>query len=259
MTENTRGGPPPDHGSRDEGGRPPDGGLGAVPLLLSSPAAAFARLRARPQWWGLLALCAAAAGLAGWIALPQMLEEEARVMADVVERFDMPPDQAEKLLATVTDPEDVGASELFQRVGGAVLSTAVALFVGLVAFHWIARASGCEPMFRQSGAVFFLAAVASAAGALLKGVLIRVTGSIGVTLGPGALVPGLEPESAAAAFLDLLDVFSLVNLWLLATGVGVVFGAARGTAWVVAGAYWILKSIVVFVMVLFRVWLAGNL
>jgi hypothetical protein len=235
------------------------GGLGAIPVLLSSPVAAYERLRANPQWLGLLVFCAVAAGIAAWISLPQALEAETAIMLDAVERFDLPPEQVDQMLADQPDPDDISAWEITQRVGGATLATVVVLLVGLAVFHLITRISGPEPTFRQSGAIFFLAAVASAGGSLLKGVLMRVSDTIDVTLGPGALIPGLDPASLPAAFLNLFDVFSLLNLWLLMTGIVVVLGVARGTAWAISGAYWILKSIVVFSMMLFRIWISGNL
>jgi hypothetical protein len=235
------------------------GGIEAVPLLFSSPSAAFALLRERPRWLGLLLLCALSAGIAAWIALPSTLEAEAEIMRDVIERFDMPPEQAEEMMASTTDPEDVGASELAQRVGGGFVATAAVLLIGMLVFHVIARVSGPDPSIRQSASIYFLAATASAAGSLLKGVLIRVSGSIDVTLGPGALFPGLDPTSVTAAFLNVFDLFSVLNLWLLVIGLGVVLGSSRGSAWAIGGAYWVLKSLVVFSMMLFRVWISGNL
>jgi hypothetical protein len=234
------------------------GGIDAVGLLLSSPSAAFARLRERPRWVGLLLLCAGSAAVASWISLPQTLEEEARILGDVVERFDIPAERADEMLRSVPDPGDVTPAELVKRVGGAALGTAAFLLLGFGAFHVVARVCGAQPSFRQSGAVFFLAAIASAAGTLLRGVLIRLMDTIDVTLGPGALWPGLDPVSVTASFLNVFDVFSVLNLWLLAIGAGVVFGASRGTAWGIAGAWWILKSIVVFSMMLFRVWISGH-
>lgn len=235
------------------------GGIEAVPLLFSSPSAAFARLRDRPRWIGLLLLCAVSAAVSAWIALPPTLEEEADVMRGVVERFDLPPEQAEEMMARVTSPEDVGAGELVKRIGGAFVATAAVLLIGMLVFHLIARISGPDPAIGQSAAIYLLAAVASAVGSLVRGTLIRVSGSVDVTLGPGALLPGMDPASVTAAFLNVFDVFSVLNLWLLATGLRVVLGASAGTAWAASGAYWILKSLLVFSMMLFRVWISGNL
>jgi len=235
------------------------GGIGAVPLLLSSPAAAFERLAERPRWLGLLMLCAASAGLSAWIALTPTLEAEAEIARKVVERFDLTPEQAEEVRSGLTDPAAPGAGEVAKRVGGAAVGTAVALLAGMMLFHGIVRMAGPAPALRRSASVFFLAAVAIAAGAVLRGVLVRLAGTIDVTLGPGALVPDLDPASVTAALLNVFDVFSVLHLWLLATGTGVALGATAGTAWAIAGAWWILKSLVVFSLMLFRVWISGNL
>jgi hypothetical protein len=234
------------------------GGLDAIGLLFSSPSAAFAKLRDRPRWIGLLLACTAAAAVAAWISLPQTLRAEAEILREVVERFDIPPDQAEEMLGSVPDPAEVGPAQLVQRVGGSALGTAVFLLIGLGAFHVVARVCGTQPSFRQSGAIFFLAAMAPAAGTLLGGVLMRLTDTVDVTLGPGVLWPGLDPVSVTASFLNVFDVFSVLNLWLLAKGTGVVLGAPPGTAWTIAGAWWILKSLVVFSMMMFRVWMSGS-
>jgi hypothetical protein len=103
------------------------------------------------------------------------------------------------------------------------LVAAPAFFLGALLFHVLASAFGAEPRFSQTLGLFSLAHLASAAGALAKGALVRASDTIEVTLGPGALVPGVPFESGLGIFLDLFDVFSILNAVLLAIGARVVY------------------------------------
>ncbi len=233
--------------------------LAAVPALFTSPARAFEQLRANPGWIGafLLALLLLAAAFAA--QLPQTLRYQAQVTRAAMERLGAGDAEIERVVAEIPDAANLDASDLAQQILLPMVLAALPFFVGAFAFHLLARALGAEPAFRATLGVFSLAHLASALGALAKGLLIRASDSIEVTLGPGVLVPGVAFESPLGIFLDLFDVFSLANAALLGIGARVVLGLSPSAARGAAIGFWTLKAVVVFLLRLSQSWFTGDL
>jgi hypothetical protein len=209
-------------------------GLGAVPILLSSPSEAFRRLGADPQWLGTFLLVALLIGLASWIQLPQTLEVSREQMEQGMERQGI--DEEE-----ITDTVDRFLNPTMILVGGSLVAIFF-LFLAGVMLHVIVSLAGPRTTFRHSSAIYWTAGLAAGAGALLKAVLARTAGTIEVSLSPAALFPDLEFGSLPALFLEIFDLFSLLNLWLLVLGVQFVLRTSRGTGWVVGGGFWALLA-----------------
>ena len=176
-----------------------------------------------------------------------------------MEKLDVPEKQVEEALHRIPEPGSLSTREAAQQVLLPVVFLLLCFFVGALTFHLLAKAFGAEPPFKLSLAIFSLAYLASALGALLKGIVARASDTIEVALSPAALLPGAGFHSALGIFLDLFDVFSILNLALLAVGAEIGFRKSRATAWTIAGSYWFLKSFIVFALRLSQSWFAGTL
>jgi hypothetical protein len=228
-----------------------------IPLLMRSPGEAFGRLAANPQWLGPAILCVLLLGASTWIALPPALEYQIEATRGTMEKFDLGAEATAEALAKIPDPRALTLGDYAENSLLSLATWLPVLAIGMFVFHLLAKAFGTTTRLRDTAALYFLAYVASAAGAVLKSALIRASGTIEVTLGPGILLPGLEYHSTGAILLDLFDVFSLVNLVLLVLGARMVYRATRGMAWTVGGAYWILKALFVFLARLGQAWSSG--
>jgi hypothetical protein len=240
-----------------EGPRVRGNGLSQVAELARSPAAAFAGIRENPAWLGPVVLCLLLTLLGTWISLPVTLRAEAQATRAIHEKFGLGREALAEALERIPDPEALTFSDVAVRLLMAGLGLAVTLLIAVLVFHFLGRAFGTTARFRHSLALYFLAYVASAVGALFKGVLMVAAGTIDVTLGPGALVPGLEVSSVAGRLLDLADIFSLLNLYLLAVGAEVVYRVGRGVAWGLAGSFCFLKAVLLFTLGLVQTFLAS--
>ncbi len=232
-------------------------GLSLVAELVKSPAAAFRDLREDPEWLGPAVFCLVLVLLATWIPLPVVLRAEAEATRAIHEKLGLGREALAEALERIPDPEAIAFSDVAVRLLLSGLGFAVTLLVGIAVFHLLGRAFGMTASFRHGAALYSLAYVASAAGSLLKAVLMQAAGTIDVTLGPGALVPGLHVSSVAGRLLDLADVFSLLNLYLLAVGAGIVYRVGKGVAWGLAGSFWFLKAVLLFTLGLVQTFLAA--
>ncbi len=204
----------------------------------------------------LLGLALLAAAFA--VQLPQSLRYQAEVTQATMEKFDLPQAEIDEAMRRIPDPARLTTGEALKQVMIPVLFAAPVFFLAAVVFHLLARAFGAEPRFTQSLGIFAIAELANSVGALVKGVLIRATDSVEVSLGPGALVPGIEFDSPLGIFLDLFDVFSLLGAALIAIGTRVVLGVSPKTAWTIAGCFWTLRAVVVFLLRLSQTWFTGS-
>jgi hypothetical protein len=232
-------------------------GLSLAAELVKSPVAAFRGVREDPEWLGPAALCLLLVLLGTWIPMPVVLRAEAEATRTIHEKLGLGREALAEALERIPDPEAIAFSDVAARLLFAALGFVVTLLVGVAVFHLLGRAFGTTASFRHTTALYLLAYVASAVGTLLKAVLMRAAGTIDVTLGPGALVPGLEVSSVAGRLLDLADVFSLLNLYLLAIGAGIVYRVGKGIAWGLAGSFWFLKAVLVFTLGLVQTFLAS--
>ncbi len=232
--------------------------LAAVPHLALSPTNAFTKLRDHGGWIGafLLGLLILAAAFA--VQLPQSLRYQAEMTRATMEKFDLPQEEIDEALRRVPDPSRLSTGEALQQVMIPVLFSAPVFFLGAFVFHLLSRAFGADPRLATSLGVFALAELANAVGALVKGALVRMSDTIEVSLGPGALVPGVRFDSPIGIFLDLFDVFSIATALLLVVGARVVFSVPSKTAWTIAGSFWTLRALVVFLLRLSQTWFTGT-
>jgi hypothetical protein len=248
----------PDSGTPEPSEPVAAGGLGAVPLLFTRPAEAFAGLRPRPKWIGVLGLIVVLVALSTWIQLAQQLEFGAEITIRTMERFGAPEDAIEETLASLPDPDSLTIGDIAGQVAPAVITIVVVFFVGTAVLHLVAKIAGADPGFRLSLTVYALAFVPLALGVLVKSLLVRASDTMEVTLGPGILFPGLDYNSLPAILLDLLDVFSLWNLVLLAVGARVAYRVSSTAGWGISGTLWVLRSLLVFGGRMFGAWAAGS-
>jgi hypothetical protein len=232
--------------------------LPAVPLVFVSPTRAFESIRDRGGWIGAFLVGLALMAAAFAVQLPQSLRYQAEVTQATMEKFDLPQAEIDEAMRRIPDPARLTASEAIQQVMMPVLFVAPVFFLAAVVFHLLARAFGAQPRFAQSLGIFAIAELANSVGALVKGVLVRATDSVEVSLGPGSLVPGIEFDSPLGIFLDLFDVFSLLGAALVAIGTRVVLGVSPRTAWVIAASFWTLRAVVVFLLRLSQTWFTGS-
>jgi hypothetical protein len=234
-------------------------GLSVLPLLVTSPTEAFRRLAVNPQWLGPFLLVACLIAAATWIRLPQdlMYAQEGTIRG--MERLGLSDEDIDEALAQFPDVDNLTVGAAAIQVLQGLLGTIAFQFLAVLVLHWIARIGGAQPRFRETLAVYWTANVASAVGALVLGVLVRTQDTVEVYLSPAALFPGLAHASLPALFLDIFDLFSLITLWLLVTGVRVVLRCSDGAAWGIGGGFWALTSLVRFAMLAGFSWFSGTL
>lgn len=232
--------------------------LAAAPLLLGAPSRAFEAIRERPGWVGAFLLGLALVTVSTWIQLPQILREQVTATRAVLEKMDMPEEEVAKAIERIPDPDNLSGGEFAQQVLIPVPILVAFFFLGAFVFHLIVRAFGAEPRFPQTLGVYALAALAPSVGAVVKAALVRATDSLQVSLGPGALLPGISFDSPTGIFLDLFDVFSIANAILLAIGARIALGATPSAARGAAIANWTLQSIVVFLLRFLQTWISGR-
>jgi hypothetical protein len=192
------------------------------------------------------------------VQLPQSLRYQREVTRSTMEKLDLPEAQLEEALRRIPEPGNLSAAEAAKQILLPVGILIPVFFLGAFVFHLAAKAFGAEPPFKLSLGIYSVAYVASALGALIKGLVARASDTVEVSLSPAALIPG-GFHSALGIFLDLFDVFALLNLALLVTGAQVGYRKSRSLAWGIAGSYWILKSFVIFALRLSQSWFAGTL
>jgi hypothetical protein len=232
--------------------------LAAVPALFSAPSRAFQTIRDTGGWAGAFLLGLALLAAAFAVQLPQTLRYQEEVTRATMEKLDLPEEEIDAAIRSIPDPARLSAGDFAMQVLLPTLVAAPAFFLGALLFHVLASAFGAEPRFSQTLGLFSLAHLASAAGALAKGALVRASDTIEVTLGPGALVPGVPFESGLGIFLDLFDVFSILNAVLLAIGARVVYDVTSRSSSAIAGTYWTLKAVVVFLLRMTQAWFTGG-
>jgi len=244
----------------------PPGASPSAPLLglpyavsvLASPARTFRDLAARPRraWIGPMVLCAVLTAVATWITLPEMLDAAYDSAVSFMDRVGVPEGDRAEALARL--PLDVTPRVVVTQVTQSALLTAVFLLVGAAFVHFVSRMFGASSAFGPTLGMFSVGYVIWALGGLVKGVLIAVSDTVDVTLGPGALIPGIPVLSPWGIFLDLFDVFSLWHVYVLAAGLAVVARASRGTAWGVALSYWVIRCVFLAGGKGFMLWTQGG-
>jgi hypothetical protein len=226
---------------------------------LSSPAEAFRRLGADPQWIGQFVLVVLLIGLASWIRMPQDVVLQYETTEKMMERMGADDATIDEALARMPDPEAVTGGDVAKHVGPGMLGAAAFSFLGVLVFWVIARLAGPQPSFRRASAVYWTASLAAVTGYLALALLVRLTDTVEVALSPAALFPGLEWGSVPYLLLNVFDVFSVATLYLLAIGARWAFPTSAGTGWVVGGIYWTLGSLLGFASQLAGSWAMGRL
>ncbi|MFN8176493.1 MAG: YIP1 family protein [bacterium] len=253
MTEQTT---VPGSATREAGSGPL--GLGVVPLLLVSPVEAFRRLAREPRWIGPFVLGVLLVTIGMWLALTVTLEASAQKAEQIMGKLGVPEAKRTEALANLPSPDDRSAAVLIRNV--AVPGLIVVAFGFLMAgvLHLFVRLSGRTPAFRQTLTLFSAGFVVVALGDLVKSALMAASGTMEVTLGPGALIPDLRYDSVPSILLDFLDVFSVWNLVLLTIGGAVLWGTTRRASFGICGTFWLLKGLLVVAGRLFGAWLGAT-
>jgi hypothetical protein len=244
-------------GAPEEGAGPL--GLAVVPAILTSPGGAFRRLARDPQWIGPFAAAVVLVAIGAWIALPATLEFSAQTADATMSRMGLSDEQRAEALARMPDPDDRSPGVLLRNVGGSALAMVAFGFLGAGILHGIARLAGRTPTFRRTLALFSAGYVVSGLGGLVKSGLIAASGTVEVTLGPGALLGDLPFHSVPAILLDLFDVFSLWSLAVLTIGGAVLWGTTRKSAFAVCGTFWLVKAFFTVGGRLVGAWMIGAL
>lgn len=226
--------------------------------LVRSPTVAFGALAIHPFWIPSLLVCVLLLGAGQGVQYQESLRFGREVQESALQRFDLPEEDVEAAMAALPDPENLTAADYAKGVGQGVLSTLVFGFLGAVLLHLGVKVAGGDPAFGGSLALFFLAWTVSCVGVLAHGLLASLSGTLEVAFSP-ALIPGVDFHSWTGIFLDLFDVFSLLNLWFLLLGVMAVHGLSRGTARWVCGSYWVFKALLVFSSRAATAWMQGTL
>jgi hypothetical protein len=234
-------------------------GLGVVPLLLTSPAEAFRRLGADPQWIGPFVLYLVLALAATWIRMPQDLVYQYEVAEQMFERLGMSGEEMDEALAAMPDPESLTPGRAALHVAPAAAVLALFGFLGALVYWVLARLLGPQPTFRRALSAYWTANLAAGFGYLVLAIVVRLSDTIEVSLGPAALIPGLSWGSLPQLILDVFNVFSLVLLYFLAVGARWVFPAPKGTAWAIAGVSWGISAMVTLATEIFGSWASGRL
>lgn len=218
-------------------------GFANVLPLFTSPAIAFARLAEAPRraFVGPMILSALLIMVSAWVMLPQILDVSYDAAVAMMEKMNVPEDKLDEALAEI--PSEVTPTVLLQNVFSNVISVPFFILIGAGIIHLAARLAGGRTAFSAMLGMFSLAYVIWALGAVVRAGAVVAADSVEVTLGPGALLPGVEFLSPLGIFLDLFDVFSIWHLLVLVVGISVVTGVSRGTAWGVALVYWVLRSL----------------
>ena len=232
-------------------------GLAVIPAILVAPENAFRRLARNPQWTGTFLVVAVLTALGAWVALTATLEYSAQTAEAAMARMGLSEGQRAEALAKLPDPDDRSPAVVIKNVGLAPVLAIVFGIVGALILHLIAKIAGRSPTLRSSLALFGAASVVSGLGALVKSGLIAASGTVEVTLGPGAAVPDLPFHSVPAILLDLFDVFSLWNLALLTIGAAVLWGTTRKSAFTVCGTFWLVKAFFLVAGRLIGAWIMG--
>jgi hypothetical protein len=235
------------------------GGWQAFPGVVVAPAATYAKLAQRPQWIGSFVLGLIMVAASAWVSLTPTLEVSYDSAESTMQRLGLPDEERERALAEMPAADDRSPRVLGQYVGGAMISLAIAAFLGAAVLHGIARFSGRPATFGTTLALFMPAWTISCLGSLVKAALMAASGTVEVTLGPGALVPDLPYHSLGSILLDLLDVFSIWNLVVLVLGAERLYGATRNGARGISGTYWGIKALFVAGIRLFGAWMLGAL
>ncbi|HMB69452.1 MAG TPA: YIP1 family protein [bacterium] len=234
--------------------RAPALGLEYLAPLFTSPGAAFRALSARPgrAWPGPVVVSAVLVTLAAWVMLPQLLEVSYESAAAMMEKFGTPQEEMDEALEAM--PLEPNGRVLATQVFPSLLTTPVLMLVGALVVFVGMRIMGARGPYALTFSMFSLAYVIWALGMLVRAGAVAAAGTIEVTFGPGALLPGVEYFSPLGIFLDLFDVFSIWHLFVLVTGISVVGGVSRGTAWGVGLAYWVLRSVFLAGSKVFMMW-----
>jgi hypothetical protein len=244
--------------SSPQPGRDPLLGLGYVGGAFTASSRTFRDLAASPRgaWIGPMILCALLATATAWVMLPEILDISYTSALAMMEKMGMPEAEMEEALARI--PLEPTTPVLIQNVFSNLLLTPLFMVIGAAFVHLVSRMFGSQSRFGPTLGMFSVAYVVWALGGLIRGLVVAGADTMEVTLGPGALLPGVEYLSPLGIFLDLFDVFSIWHLIVLVTGISVVTRVSRGTGWSVGLSLWVVRSLFVAGGKAFMLWSQGG-
>jgi hypothetical protein len=234
-------------------------GLAIVPLLFSSPAEAFRRLGADPQWLGQFLLFLVLVLAATWIRMPQDFAFQYEATQAAMDRMGVPEEDREEALARIPEPGEATTGQALLHVLPVTATLGGLGFLGALVLWVLAKLFGPQPGFRKGLSAYWTANLAGGFGYLIQAFVARASDTVEVSLGPAALVPGLEWGSLPHLILEVFGLFSLVTLWFLVLAARHVFGAAGGTGWAIGGTFWGITSLVALAVSAFGSWVSGRL
>jgi hypothetical protein len=228
---------------------PPPGPTGGLRLLtvITAPRATFEAMAARPQPWvgvvALLVLVALCSAVILHVSQPEQMEaqldsrfgEQLRENEDFMER-----------MARADEPT------LQERVtAGAIAGVSVTAMIFLMSLiYWL----GCVVVGGKAGfrptldVVFLCAWVGAGIGLLATVPLILAKGSVmttGWSLAQVVSAVNSDVDTDGMLYRSLAiftNLFSLWQLWLMATGFAVVHRLSAGRGWIAAGVPWLIMN-----------------
>ena len=91
----------------------------------------------------------------------------------------------------------------------------------------------------------------SAVGNLLKAVISRLTGIFPLHLDLAALVPADAANSPLAHVLSQIDLFTLWSLWVVGTGLAVLYNTDRRKGYTVVLGVWVVYLLLLALLAVF--------
>lgn len=229
-----------------------DSFTGRIVDLFAKPGRLMDNVGFRPAWWqpGLLVLLIMMAFT--WLVTPIQGPEQLELMRDSKIMSMMPEDEWQRQYDDALDPAPLGRA--LSSLGAGFTTWVMILIFGFI-LGFFARMGGGQGTFKQAlGVVSWSSLLPFAAGVLVKLPLVLVTESVmTVSVGLGALMPGLEPTSALYQILNAYgDFFTWWGLFVLVVGFQRVFRMSRGAAAVAVLLPWaLLTAIPVGLAILF--------
>jgi len=188
--------------------------------VFSGPGAAFADFNQKPRIWITLILIIILGGAAAVLMMPY----SAKVQYDIVSQSTtIPPQALEGMRRDAENPNLVSGG----IVGGVIL-VVMSLIGALLAWGIGSFIMGGNSTFKKIWGVALLGGLIPAIGGLVRIPLVIAKGSMYVSLGPAALMPGGDFTSVLYMLFYYLDAFMIWGLIVTGIGYAVIFNISRG-------------------------------
>jgi hypothetical protein len=192
--------------------------------VITSPKATFERVMATPRPVGILLLVAVVISLAG--ALPQLSESGRQATLETQV------EQGERWRGRPLTDEEYAQTEKMSQYSAivAVVGTFIGLPIMSLIFgglYWVVFNTilGGAASFKQVLTIITHSQVIAALGAAIGAPIMYMQGKVtaGGPFNLGALMPGLDENSALASFLGFTSIFTIWGLIVTAIGLAVLY------------------------------------